>query len=254
MSNVMQATEYRVATDDIIYLCSCAVNSVLPDKNRVAAMNLDGLIKDASRHMLAAMIGQTLQTMGISTPSFKSAISQAQRKAVTLNYEYLQVSAALENAGIWYMPLKGAIIKDLYSRFAMGEMSDYDILFDASRATDVKNIMVEQGFKVKTFGIGPDDSYIKPPVTNFEMHTALFGDKHDEKLQGYYRNVKDHLLKDEGNNYGYHFSPEDFYIYLIAHEHKHFQGGGSGLRSLLDTFVYLSSTDLDLNYYSGDKI
>jgi hypothetical protein len=45
------------------------------------------------------------------------------------------------------------------------------------------------------------------------------------------------MQKDENNNYGYHFSTNDLYIYITAHEYKHYSGRGTGLRSLLDTYI-----------------
>lgn len=104
------------------------------------------------------------------------------------------------------------------------------------------------GFQVKRQGEFNDDDYYKPPVSNFEMHRYLFDDRHDKKLVEYYRDVKERLLKDEGNNYGYHFSQEDFYTFMIAHEYKHYNTGGTGLRSLLDTYVFLHTNDLDMDY------
>lgn len=54
--------------------------------------------------------------------------------------------------------------------------------------------------------------------------------------------------------YGRHFSDEDFYVYMIAHEYKHYSGGGTGLRSLLDTYVYLKAKGetLDRTYIAGE--
>lgn len=58
------------------------------------------------------------------------------------------------------------------------------------------------------------------------------------------------LIKDDNNSYGYHFSDEDFYIYITTHEYKHYSNSGTGLRSLLDCYVYLQnkSDRLDWNY------
>ena len=50
------------------------------------------------------------------------------------------------------------------------------------------------------------------------------------------------------NALSYHLSDEDFYVYIIAHEYKHYSGGGTGLRSLLDTYVCLKKLDLDMDY------
>ena len=48
------------------------------------------------------------------------------------------------------------------------------------------------------------------------------------------------------------FSPEDFYVFMIAHEYKHYNLGGTGLRSLLDTFVYLQNTTLNMEYVAAE--
>ena len=80
------------------------------------------------------------------------------------------------------------------------------------------------------------------------MHKELFEGLFFDRLSSYYQNVKDRLVKDEGNRFGYHFSPEDLYVYLIAHEYKHYSGGGTGLRSLLDTYVCLKALSLDTAY------
>ena len=73
---------------------------------------------------------------------------------------------------------------------------------------------------------------------------------YDEKFYEYYAEVKSRLIKDDGNNYGYHFSPEDFYVYMTAHEYKHYSVGGTGLRSLLDVYVFLKKSEglLDFDY------
>lgn len=67
----------------------------------------------------------------------------------------------------------------------------------------------------------------------------MFGPSQDNRFAEYYADVKSRLVKDEGNAFGYRFTPEDFYIYITVHEYKHYSSGGTGLRSLLDTYVYL---------------
>lgn len=97
---------------------------------------------------------------------------------------------------------------------------------------------------------GNHDIYEKLPVLNFEMHTSLFYTAHDKKWQEYYKNIQTRLVKDDDNGYGCHFSDEDFYIYITTHEYKHYANSGTGLRSLLDCYVYLQkkSDALDWNY------
>ena len=110
--------------------------------------------------------------------------------------------------------------------------------------------MLDLGFTCKNFGKGNHDVYYKQPVSNFEMHTGLFNQSHKPEVYEYYKNIKERLIKDEDNNFGYHFRNEDLYIYLIAHEYKHYSGSGTGLRSLLDTYVWLKNkgSALDWDY------
>lgn len=128
-------------------------------------------------------------------------------------------------------------------------MSDHDILFDANRAEDVKAVMEGLGFQTESFGASNHDVYHKPPVSNFEMHSALFGPSHDEKLYEYYRDVDKRLL---GDGCEKHLGAEDFYLYITAHEYKHYSISGTGLRSLLDTYVYLQKTPLDMAYVTAE--
>lgn len=249
---IMDELNYKKSVDCLIYLCTCSINNVDVEASKLEHIDLNNLYQVSCKHMLASMVGQILCDFGISTSNFESVIALAQRKAIVLDNEYKLLSTYLESSEIWYMPLKGIILKDLYPRFAMREMADYDILFDFSRAGDVKDIMKNLGFQVKSFGEKNDDDYIKPPVSNFEMHRSLFGNAHDKRFVDYYCDLKTRLVKDDNYDFRYHFTPEDFYIFMIAHEYKHYSSSGTGLRSLIDTYIYLKNYSLDLNYVKNE--
>ena len=250
----MNKAEYKQCIDCIIYLCSCAINGKEINSDRIKCVSLDDLYNSSANHMLASIVGQVLQRNGYSYEPFNSAVAKNQRKLIILDSEYQNIVSEFESAEIWYMPLKGGVLKDLYPCFAMREMADYDILFDETRANEVKSIMESLDFQVKSFGEKNDDDYFKLPVSNFELHRSLFGNTHDEFLFKYYKNVKDRLLKDENNRYGYHFRPEDFYVFMIAHEYKHYIAGGTGIRSLLDTYIYIKNYKLDMDYISKEVV
>lgn len=127
----------------------------------------------------------------------------------------------------------------------MREFADYDILYDGGRAADVKTIMEGRGFHTEQFGTSNHDIYHKKPVLNFEMHSALFKELDEEELHNYYKDIGGKLL---GEGPEKHLSPEDFYLYIIAHEYKHYYIAGTGLKSLMDTYVCLKELDLDMSY------
>ena len=245
--------ECRKALDAVMRLCACAVNGEIPDADWIRGMDLDLLYKAAKQHLLTAVVGYALESAGIHDHAFLQAKAKAMRKLGLMDAEMTVLFEKMEQAGIWYMPLKGTVLKGYYPAYGLRQMADHDILFDAMRADDVKAIMTEMGFISENFGTGNHDCYYKKPVCNFEMHRSLFGKGHETKMQEYYSDIKARLIPDEGSKYGYHFSPEDFYIYMIAHEYKHYSGGGTGIRSLLDTYVYLNRVTQDMEYVARES-
>ena len=243
----MTQEEYRAAMGDVVYLVSCVVNGIKPAAEKIAAMDLSRVYTAAQHHLLIAAVGMALQSAGIRNEQITQAMAKAQRKNALLDSDRIALFARLEQENIWYMPLKGSVLKDLYPQYGMRQMADNDILIDADRAGDVKAIMESLGFTTKSFGKSNHDIYHKPPVSNFEIHTALFGPAYEERIYQYYRDVKSRLIKDEGNHCGWHFTLEDFYIYMTAHEYKHFSGSGTGLRSFLDVYVFWQKYGKALN-------
>ena len=231
---------------DLIYLLSCAVNGITPDTEKVKAMDLEQLYRLAKAHTLRAAVFIALRSAGVQDRQFQQAYNKAVRKNILLDVERTAILTELERRGIWYMPLKGSILKELYPENGMREMADNDILYDSTKQGEVKTIMLSRGYSAESVGKSHHDVYMKPPVLNFEMHTLLFEASGD--FYAYYQDTKRLMKPDEGCKYGFHFSDEDFYVYMLAHEYKHFSGGGTGLRSLLDCYVFLRNKGDSLDW------
>ena len=231
---------------DLIYLLTCAVNSITPDTEKVKAMDLEQLYRLAKAHTLRAAVFIVLRSAGVQDSNFHQAYNKAVRKNVMLDVERTAIFERFEQQGIWYMPLKGSILKELYPENGMREMADNDVLYDSTRQTEVKTIMLSRGYSAESVGKSHHDVYMKPPVLNYELHTKLFGATSD--FYAYYENPKRLMKPDEGGKYGFHFSDEDFYVYMLAHEYKHYSAGGTGLRSLLDCYVFLRNKGNSLDW------
>ena len=234
----MNHEAYRAAMADAIYLAGCAVNGETPAAERVAAMDLRALYSAADRHMMTSVVAMALQDAGIRDDAFVQAEAKAIRKNAALDAELARLAPKLAEAGIWYMPLKGAVMKDYYPRFGMRQMSDYDILFDAGHADRVRAIMEGLGYRAAEFGQHHHDLYTKPPMFAIEMHRRLFDYSPGMAAQAYYADVRSRLVRDPASPCRWRFTPEDFYVYMLAHEYKHYSGTGSGLRASLDLYVY----------------
>ena len=249
----MEKAEFRRNAADMIYLTACAVNGRKPKQERIDRLDLPKLFEVCQKHILTACVAYALESAGVKDNDFTQAKEKAIRKNILLDAERRTILRKLEAEKIWYMPLKGSLLHNWYPKLGMRQMSDNDILFDISRREDVRNIMYDFGYRLKS-ELEVVDEYLKEPVYNFEMHGELFMEYQVGAMADYYRRIKSRMLKDNNNEYGYHFSNEDFYLFMMAHEYKHFSGGGTGVRSLVDTYVFLRKfkNSLDWDYLSTE--
>ena len=238
---------------DLIYLVSCGVNDEKPDLQRCLKMDLHEICKSAHRHSLVGMAALVLEQVKALPADFIEEKFKVIRRMSLYDLEIPKVLDALEKNKIWYLPLKGTLIRKLYPQLQMREMGDCDILCDPSRAADIRKLMKSMGYRCVKFDKIHHDIYEKDPFT-FELHRRLFNKYSNRAFYDYYNNVKEKLLKDADSDCGYHFSNEDFYIYIICHLYGHYKSAGTGLRSLLDIYVIRKHYDsiFDKDYLSGE--
>lgn len=249
---------------DLLYIVSCEINQVKPDCNRIKEMDLVEVHRLAKKHLLVVISYMGIESSGIlndeawmadfsetalaDIKKWKQEKEKGVRKNLLLDIERQKLFEYFEKEHIWYMPLKGSVLKDSYPCDGMRQMADNDILFDASMQEHVKEYFEKEGFEVFSYKEGNHDIYEKKPIYNFEMHISLFEALYNSTWYDYYASVKDKLMKDDDREYGYHFSDNDFYIYFVTHTCKHHVGCGTGIRSLLDCYVYQTSRILDWSY------
>lgn len=227
----------------LIYLMACSLQGTEPEGAPLANIDLEALLRLAKAHSVSAMVCMALE----QTDAFQHAAettrlkwleakNKAIRKNMLLDAERKAILHELEIQGIWYMPLKGSILKDWYPKPGMREMADNDILFDPSGREQVREIFQNRGYKTVSFRKSNHDEYEKAPIYNFEMHVSLFHGIYKE-LAEQYENVKERLLPVDGTAYQFAFTPEDFYVFALAHAHKHYSHSGTGVRTLADIYV-----------------
>ena len=243
--------------DSMIYLLYCALNDAAPDASRLEGIDggkfaalckqqqLSALVYMAAEKLDAAVFGEK------GAERLRSNALQAIRVNVLFEMERMQVFGALQRENIPYMPLKGCVLKQYYPEAKRREMGDVDVLIDAENAERIRELMISLGYACEDFGETHHDEYFKEPFYTFEMHRSLshhFGDTWDH----YYENIREKLLPSGDGSCELRFTDEDFYLYLVAHEYKHYCFSGTGLRSLLDIYVYLNHKTLDLEYVAQE--
>lgn len=235
---------YWQVGQEALYLAGCALHGQTPQWD--PAKDLTALYQFCKFHSITAIVAMALEDFWKDNPPadpeivkpWKQAKEKAIRKNILLNAEREEILRQLEEMGCWYMPLKGSLLQHDYPKFGMRQMSDNDILIDENYRAAVHDLMRDRGYEAKWYNKGVEDEYLKPPVYNFEMHTTLFIQAWKPKLAAYYENVRDKMVKDASDRHGYHLTDEDFYIYLVAHGLKHDTDSGTGVRYLLDVWVY----------------
>ena len=230
-------------SEQLLYLMACALQGVSAREEVLADADLKQLLIMARKHSVASMVCMALEKTAIFANADEAAKKQwleaknkTIRKNMLLDAERKAILHELETQGIWYMPLKGSILKGWYPKPGMREMADNDILFDPSGREQVQQIFQNRGYTTVSFRKGNHDVYEKAPIYNFEMHVSLFHRTYKE-LTERYENVKERLLPVDGTAYQFAFTPEDFYVFVIAHAHKHYSHSGTGVRTLADIYV-----------------
>ncbi len=169
--------------------------------------------------------------------SFKFAVTDAET-------EYL--NSEFEKAGIPYMLLKGSVIREFYSHPDMRTSCDVDYLIKDEHAKKTEEIMLKSGYDFTTHTQGVD-SYKKPPFTSIEIHYELMGGHEEfDCLKSLWENSVSLGVGEQGRK----MCHDDFYIYTIVHIAKHLTGGGSGIRPIMDMYIYLKNFEkiLDFDY------
>lgn len=248
---------------DLVYLTRCALRGEPPEAERVEAMDLEAVYKLAKEHSMTAVSCYALEYLwgnNCTKLNPQPAVVQewlndkrvAIRKNIALDMEREKLLAYLEEIGCWYMPLKGSLLQELYPRAGMRQMGDNDILVDPDFRYQIRDYMVANDCTPGNVGIAHHDEYFKKPYYNFEIHVGLLTEKRNDKRSQYYRDIRKQLQKDAGNQYGYHFRDEDFYVYMTTHAVKHYEAGGNGLRSLMDVYIYLDKKEDVLDWHYAD--
>lgn len=246
-------------------LLAAWIHCASPDWADEQEIDFEDLWRISDRHSLSAAVCMALRDTGllIQCPTsvqslFEMAEAQSIRRTLLMDAEREALIRFMEKQGIWYMPLKGIVLRDLYPKIGARQIADNDILFDAAYRSVVQRHMEQRGYRlVAGAGETIHDTYQKPPVYAFEMHRLLFeaparGNAYSDKVVSYYTDVKSRLIKDPDNQYGWHFNEEDCYIYLLAHAYKHHERGGTGVRTLLDLYLYRQSRAMNEAYLAGE--
>ena len=147
--------------------------------------------------------------------------------------ERQRVVEMLEAEKIPYILLKGSRMRKYYPDPMTRTSCDIDILFRGDEKR-IHERMLAFGYEF-VVDSGTTINYLCKPV-EFEMHRYLFDDRLD--YHGFFEKVWDYSVPAGEGSCERLLTEEFFYVYMIAHMAKHFTRYGSGVRPVIDLYVY----------------
>ena len=189
----MGSEDLFVSTKSLLYLVSCALNGVVPNKEAIESFDLERTYRLAKFHTLEAVSYSALEgflsanpnsSLNLSEKTLKQWSSKREEtvtKDVYFGFEREKLFAFFEEQGIWYLPMKGMILRSLYPIIGWRDFVDNDILFDGTWREDVHEFMLKNQYeeyyknnKSKNFKIYVIISHTTSPPIGSEL-TATVG-------------------------------------------------------------------------------
>lgn len=172
---------------------------------------------------------------------FERSMLKNAYKYIMRNEELNSISKALDNDGIPYIPLKGAVLKQLYPEPEMRTSSDIDVLV---REKDLDNAVkaVETTTDFKFESRNYHDVQMRAPGTVLELHFSI--KENMANIDKLLSRAWDYA-KPAGSGSVYVFTPEFLVFHVIAHMSYHMVHGGLGIRPFLDLWLLRNKTEFD---------
>ena len=216
--------------------------------------NLKILYAISKKHDIAHLVGYSLISGKIinkyGDEKFYSLFNQAQMMAIyryeKINYAFNEISNALEENEIEFIPLKGAILREYYPEPWMRTSCDIDILV---RNSDIENVIgllckkccCSRGKDCTTH----DYNLVYANEVHLELHYSLTQDGKLPQADEILCDIWEYSGEKQGFNFNKELKNEIFILYHLAHMAKHFLIGGCGIRSFIDLTLILRKMEYD---------
>ena len=210
----------------------------------------------AQKHDVIHLIVFALKKNGLLDEGNKNLESKmliAVYRLEKLNYELTKLCAALEQAEVPFIPLKGSVLRQYYPEPWMRTSCDIDVLVhEEDLQRTVSYLSDNLGYRRESQN-SHDISMFTQGGVHIEVHYDLVEDGRANSAAEVLKRAWNVAVKHDGCNYQYEMPDEMFYFYHIAHMAKHFVGtGGCGIRPFLD--IWFLNHRIDFNREKREKL
>lgn len=210
------------------------------EKSSFSVDLLRELMKISAKHDIVHLISFSLKQNNLipqGNDDVEKFLFQAVYRYEKLNYEYQKLCAALEEAKIPFIPLKGSVIRQYYPQEWMRTSCDIDILVHRENL-DMAVACLSKNLQYTEKGRGTHDiSLFSSTGVHVELHFDLVEEGRANSAINILRSVWENVSLRKKSEYWYEMSDAFFYFYHIAHMAKHFESGGCGIRPFIDLWI-----------------
>ncbi|MDE6148564.1 MAG: nucleotidyltransferase family protein [Ruminococcus sp.] len=233
----------------LIHLLKSILNGTQPEE-KPDNLSYEKLLDHAIRHSVANIAYYAVEKLNKKPNSdinkkWAEYRDRAIVKDLTQTLEFDAITQAFENENIRFLALKGIFLKDMYPQRDMRLMADIDLLIDQNNMDKANKIMLSLGYEPETTSDKDHDAYFKQPMMNVEVHRQLFGQENESFSLMFSDPWKNTLEITDGV---LNLTDNWFFLYLFAHLDKHLNNGGTGIRTIMDIYVYLQHKENSLDW------
>ena len=207
----------------------------------VPCEDTEALLRLADAHDLSHLVGHVLGSQGaLGDDVFSKELCATAKRSVLRHHlfdrELQKICHVFDKENIPYVPLKGAVLRQLYPEPWMRTSCDLDILVQESHLDIAVDALCTHCAFTHGVKSHHDVTMHSPNGISVELHFTLETECGLQE-QTILQNVWDYTSPGETPGSCYHLSDEFLYFYHIAHIAKHLRHGGCGIRFFLDLWL-----------------
>ena len=207
-------------------------------------MQCGELLLFSKRQAILPIIWMGIKDLDLSNEwkeKFKIAFLQEVVSCTQRDNALKEIERTLNQEHIAFIPLKGAVLRNLYPHSWMRTSSDLDVLvhaYDLEHA--IRAIENYTGFRAQKKGY--HDVSMLSEVYHLDLHFSL--KENSEKLDPLLQKVWDYARADNVS-FMNTLTPEYQIFHVISHMSHHFVRGGLGIRPFIDLWLLQHKTQYD---------
>lgn len=223
----------------LIALLASAINGT-PAPKPDSQVDLHRVYVMADKHRVANTAAYAvLQLEGLDAAA-REAFKKQQFKGIARQtaqeLEISIISDALTESSIQFSFLKGINISRLYPTPDMRFMLDADVLVEPENIEKASDILKKLGYEPADKTDPKDIGFKKPPYMLLELHKQLTYE--ENAFYSYLEDMRKRFVFADEGGCRLKMTDEDLFVYMTAHAASHYSRGGTGIRAVMDDYLF----------------